>query len=317
MSPTPWFPKRILLSHALHEGLGDYLLERRPDLKIRARGLTEISADDVAWAEVLVGFRAPPPEAGRWQELRWIHCIGAGVDAFAFRTGLSSATLLTRTSEDFGPMIGEYCVARALAVTQRLRQLDREQASQRWRPKHPERIRGTRALIVGTGTVGRGIANAMLAAGCVVDGVSRTGEAREPFGAVLPIAEFGEAVRGARWLVLACPLTEETYHLLDRRRLSACDGVYLINVGRGQLVDEPVLPDALDSGWLAGAALDVFEKEPLPEDSPLWKRSEITISPHISGLTTIPGAAAGFLACLAEVEAGRRPAFAVDVRRGY
>jgi len=317
MSPAPWFPKRILLSHALHEGLGDYLLERRPDLEIRARGLKEISADDVAWAEVLVGFRVPLPEAGRWQDLRWIHCIGAGVDAFAFRTGLSPSTLLTRTAEDFGPMIGEYCLARALAVTQRLRQLDREQANKRWRPKHPERIRGTRAVIVGTGTVGRGIANALLVAGCAVDGVSRSGAAREPFGAVLSIAEFGKAVRGARWLVLACPLTEETYHLLDHRRLAACDGTYLINVGRGQLVDEAALPEALDQGRLAGAALDVFEKEPLPEGSPLWERSDVTISPHISGLTTIPGAAAGFLACLAEVEAGTRPTLAVDPALGY
>jgi phosphoglycerate dehydrogenase-like enzyme len=317
MSPAAWFPKRILLSHALHEGLGDYLLERRPDLEIRARGLTEISADDVVWAEVLVGFRAPPPEAGRWQDLRWIHCIGAGVDAFAFRTGLSPTTLLTRTSEDFGPQIGEYCLARALAVTQRLRQLDREQANKRWRPKHPEQIRGTRAVIVGTGTVGRGIANALLAAGCAVDGVSRSGAAREPFGAVYPIDRFEDALRGARWLVLACPLTEETYHLLDRRRLSTCDGAYLINVGRGQLVDESALPEALDLGRLAGAALDVFEKEPLPESSPLWEFSDVTISPHISGLTTIPGAAAGFLTCLAEVEAGKRPALAVEVERGY
>jgi phosphoglycerate dehydrogenase-like enzyme len=315
MPPTPWFPKRILVSHLLHEGLGDYLLARRPDLEIRSRGLKEISAEEIEWAEVLVGFRAPTE--GAWQKLRWIHCIGAGVDAFAFRTGLSAGTLLTRTGEDFGPQIGEYCLARALAITQRLRHLDAEQRAHRWRPKHPEQIRGSRVLIVGSGTVGRGIARAFLGAGCVVDGISRSGAARKPFAAVYPSQHFHTAVLGARWLVLACPLTEETHHFLDQRRLAQCGGAYLINVGRGPLIEEAALPEALNSGWLAGAALDVFEKEPLPESSPLWDRLDLAISPHISGLTTIPGAGDGFLACLNDVEAGRRPALAVDPVRGY
>jgi len=315
MSPAPWFPKRLLVSHALHEGLGDYLLARRPDLEVRARGLTEITAEDVGWAEVLVGFRAPG--VGGWQQLRWIHCIGAGVDAFAFRTGLSEHTLLTRTAEDFGPQIGEYCLSRALAVTQRLRHLEAEQRAHRWKPKHPEQIRGTRALIVGTGTVGRGIARAFLGVGCGVEGVSRSGAPRAPFGQVSAVSGFAEAIRGARWLVLACPLTEATFHFLGSARLAECSGAYLINVGRGPLVDQAVLPEALERGWLAGCALDVFEAEPLPADSPLWDRKEVTISPHISGLTTIPGAGDGFLACLAEVEAGRVPALAVDSRRGY
>jgi phosphoglycerate dehydrogenase-like enzyme len=262
-----------------------------------------------------VGFRAP--SRGAWQRLRWIHCIGAGVDAFAFRTGLSPETLLTRTSEDFGPQMGEYCLTRALAITQRLRLLEAEQRARSWKPKHPEQIRATRALIVGTGTVGGGIARAFLAAGCRVDGVSRGGAPREPFDRVYPGSGFAGAVRGARWLILACPLTEATFHFLNRARLAECAGTYLINVGRGPLVEQEALPEALDSGWLSGCALDVFEQEPLPQSSPLWQRPDVTISPHISGLTTIAGAGEGFLACLAEVEAGRRPALAVDPGRGY
>lgn len=315
MQLPSWHPKRILVSHTLHEGLGDWLLTRRPDLEVRARDAAEITGPDVEWSEVLVGFR--PPRDGPWRTLRWIHCIGAGVDAFAFRTGLAPDTLLTRTSEDFGPQIGEYCLARTLAVTQRLRQLEAEQRARSWRPKHPAQLRNTRVVIVGAGAVGRGIARAFLGAGCRVDGVSRSGTAREPFEKVHSIAEFEGAVREARWLILACPLTEQTFHLLDRRRLAQCDGAYLINVGRGPLVEEAALPDALDQGWLSGAALDVFEVEPLPADSPLWSRAEVTISPHISGLTTIPGAGEGFLTCLAAVEAGRRPDLAVDAVRGY
>jgi phosphoglycerate dehydrogenase-like enzyme len=161
------------------------------------------------------------------------------------------------------------------------------------------------------------VAQAFHGVGCLADGLSRSGEPREPFGRVRPVAEFAEGVRGARWLVLACPLTEETHHFLDTVRLNQCGGAYLINVGRGPLVREAALPNAIDRGWLTGAALDVFEAEPLAPESPLWERPEVTISPHISGLTTIPGAGDGFLASLLEVEAGRIPALAVDRALGY
>jgi D-2-hydroxyacid dehydrogenase (NADP+) len=311
----PRSPRKVLVSDPLHEGLGARLAEARPDLTIHERGVADVTEADVAWADVFVGFR--PPRVGDWRELPWVHCIGAGVDAWAFRTGLSPRTLLTRTSEDFGPQMGEYCLSRALAVTQRLRHLESEQRARSWKPKHPEQIRGSVALVVGTGTVGAGIARALLGAGCIVNGLSRSGRPREPFGRVFPIGAFGEAVAGVRWLVLACPLTEETWHLLDRDRLVGCGGAYLINVGRGALVDEAALPEALDSRWLSGAALDVFEREPLPESSPLWAREEVTISPHISGLTTVPGAAAGFLEVLADLETGRVPRLRVELERGY
>lgn len=313
--PTPWSPKRILISHTLHEGLGEYLAERRPDLELRALDANDIAAKDVAWAEVFVGFR--PPRDGPWRELRWIHCIGAGVDAFGFRTGLSGTTLLTRTSEDFGPMIGEYSVARALAVTQRLRQFAADQAARQWKPVHPTHIRGSRVVIVGTGAVGRGIATCFQGLGARVEGVSRTGKPRTPFDRVYPNTEFESAVMGAQWLVLACPLTEETFHFLNRARLLRCSGAYLINVGRGPLVEETALPEALAHNAISGCALDVFEREPPPADSPLWTDPRVTISPHVSGLTTIPGAGQGFLECLVEVEAGQRPSLAVELARGY
>ena len=216
----PWAPKRVLVSDPSPEGLGARLAEARPDLTIHERGIADVTEADVAWADVFVGFR--PPKVGDWRVLPWVHCIGAGVDAWAFRTGLSPRTLLTRTSEDFGPQMGEYCLSRALAVTQRLRHLEAEQRARSWKPKHPEQIRGSMALVVGTGTVGAGIARALIGAGCVVNGLSRSGQPRAPFGRVFPLGAFGDAVAGARWLVLACPLTEETWHLLDRDRLAAC-----------------------------------------------------------------------------------------------
>jgi phosphoglycerate dehydrogenase-like enzyme len=317
MSMPPASFTRILISHTLHEGLGDWILARRPALQVRARGAADITPEDVAWAEVFVGFR-PPPNVPAWQRaFRWIHCIGAGVDAFAFRTGLGPEVLLTRTSEDFGPQIGEYCLARSLAVTQRLRELDAEQRARVWSPKHPAELRDTRVLVIGTGSVGRAIARAYSALGCTVDGVSRRGTPVEPFRRLATMDRFASLMDGTRWLILACPLTEDTVHLLDRARLRECAGACLINVGRGPLVDESVLPEALREGWLSAAALDVFEREPLPPESPLWECAGVMISPHISGLTTIPGAGEGFLTCLADLEAGRRPSLTVDPAQGY
>lgn len=313
--PSPWFPRRILISHTLHEGLGEYLAARRPDLELRALDANDIAADDVGWADVFVGFR--PPREGPWRELRWIHCIGAGVDAFGFRTGLSRQTLLTRTSEDFGPMMGEYCVARALAVTQRLRQFAADQAAGQWKPVHPAHLHSHRVVILGTGAVGRGIAQCFQGLGARVDGISRSGLPRAPFQAVYPVSRFETAVAGAQWLVLACPLTEETFQVLNRTRLLQCSGAYLINVGRGSLVEEAALPEALRQGAISGCALDVFEREPPPPDSPLWTDPRVTISPHVAGLTTVPGAGQGFLECLADVEAGRHPVLAVALEKGY
>ena len=91
----------------------------------------------------------------------------------------------------------------------------------------------------------------------------------------------------------------------------------LINVGRGKVVDESVLPEALDAGWLRGAALDVFETEPLPASSPLWDRADVMVSPHVAGLTTITGAINSFLESLASIERGERPIGLVDRERGY
>src|SRR6185503_6017170 len=101
------------------------------------------------------------------------------------------------------------------------------------------------------------------------------------------VASLATAVASADWLILTLPLTRETRGLVDARVLSACRGAVLINAGRGAVVDEAAIPEALNNGWLRGAALDVFAVEPLPVDSPLWSDPRVIISPHISGLTTV------------------------------
>jgi glyoxylate/hydroxypyruvate reductase A len=117
--------------------------------------------------------------------------------------------------------------------------------------------------------------------------------------------------------VLAAPLTATTRHFVNRERLSQCGGAYLMNVGRGALIDEAALPEALERGWIRGAALDVFATEPLPADSPLWTHPRVVVSPHVSGPSTIAATAAGFLECLAAFERGVTPRWVVAPESGY
>ena len=105
--------------------------------------------------------------------------------------------------------------------------------------------------------------------------------------------------------------------MINRARLAECDGAYLINIGRGAVVEESALPEALDQGWISGAALDVFEKEPLPADSPLWTHPKVTVTPHCSGPSTMEGMVGGFRGVSRGRRAGETPRWAVDRARGY
>ncbi|MGE0442023.1 MAG: D-2-hydroxyacid dehydrogenase [Gemmatimonadales bacterium] len=309
-------PTRILIAGKMVADLAARIAEVRPDLELRLRALDAVTAADLDWAEVFVGFRKPPVPG--WGSVRWIHSIGAGVDGLILRESPPAGVLLTKSGEDFGPAIGEWCLARALAVNQFLADLDLDQRERRWnREREPHLLRGQRAVILGTGQVGRGIGRAFRSLGCRVSGLSRSGAATPDFGDVSTADRFADVVVGADWLILAAPLTPATAGFLSRARLAQCGGTYLMNVGRGALVDEAAIPWAIDHGHLSGAALDVFTTEPLPSDSPLWVHPKITISPHISGPSTLAATLAGFLETLGQVDRGETPRLAVDPAQGY
>lgn len=313
----PITPLRILLAGDHVSGLRDAIVAHRPDLPLTMKPLAEIGADDLAQADVYVGFRRP---AAGWGQIRWVHSIGAGVDGLLRGEPLPDGVLLTKSSEDFGPAIGEWCLTRALSVNQHLGLLAQDQADRRWchdADRTPVLLRGQRVVVFGTGQVGRGIARCFRALGCHVTGLSRSGTAADGFDTVHPADAFEHIIPGTHWLILAAPLTALTRGFLDRDRMKACASAYLMNVGRGALLDEGALPEALDQGWLSGAALDVFAQEPLPADSPLWRHSRVVISPHVSGPSTVEGTVAGFLEALAAVEAGTTPRLAIDPSRGY
>lgn len=313
MLPPP--PGRLLIVDRDRDALATWLRERRPALEIRTAEREALREDDLAWADAYVGFR-PPPDLSL-QGINWVHCTGAGVDAFLFRRAFPAGTLLTRNDEPFGTQIGEWCVARALAFTQQLFRFRDDQVARRWNPQALTLLREEPVLILGTGEVGTGVAAAFAGLGCAVHGVSRSGALRAPFRSVAAVGRLPELVQDAGIIVLTLPLTEASFHLIDASVLGHCRGALLMNAGRGALVDEPALLPALEAGHLRGAALDVFEEEPLPASSPLWDDPRIIIAPHVAGLTTVAGAGASFLQVLGALERGERPALAVDLARGY
>ncbi|MCC6318652.1 MAG: D-2-hydroxyacid dehydrogenase [Gemmatimonadaceae bacterium] len=316
MFPLPFAPRRIVIGANAHQEIAAWIGSRRPDLEIRGARMVDVTQADLEWAEAYVGFRRPP-SASSLGKVRWVHCTGAGVDAW-MSPEIDRGVLLTRTPESFGPAIAEWAVARVLAFQQQLPEVMRAQSERRWEPREIRPVAGTRALLVGTGDVGSAIARQFAALGIRVTGVSRTGRSEESaFAAVYPVDALPHLVADADWIVLTLPITPATRGLFSRDMLSRCRGAVLLNAGRGPVVEEAVLPEALAAGWLRGAALDVFEVEPLPTDSPLWSHPRVLVSPHISGLTTSDGAGAGFLECLEGLEAGVLPRWVVDRVRGY
>jgi phosphoglycerate dehydrogenase-like enzyme len=309
-------PSRIVVGANAHAEITAALRQIRPSLEIRGSKFMDVTAEDLDWAEVYIGFKRPPlPTMGN---VRWVHCTGAGVDSWFSPEELSRDILLTRSAELFGGQIAEWALSRALAITQQLLDVADSQRRRVWEQRDIAMLRGTRALIVGTGDIGTQIGRVFRMMGCEVSGVSRSGYGdASVFSRVSPATELPNLVSDADWLIVTLPLTRETKHLINQDVLSRCRGAVLMNSGRGAVVDESALPLALEQGWLRAMALDVFEVEPLPTDSPLWDDPRVLISPHISGLTTTAGVVEGFFECLHDIERGIAPKWVVDREKQY
>ncbi|WP_433226323.1 D-2-hydroxyacid dehydrogenase [Actinomadura formosensis] len=215
----------------------------------------------------------------------WVHIASAGVDRLLFPALVEGDTIVTNSRGIFDEPIAEYVLGLVLAFAKDLHTTLRLQGERRWRHRETERITGARALVIGTGPIGRAIGRRLGAAGLAVAGAGRTARDVDPdLGTVHPVERLDEALAEADYVVLAAPLTPQTRGMIDAAALARMrPSARLINVGRGALVCEPDLVKALHDGRIAGAALDVFEDEPLPASSPLWEMPNVVVSPHMSG----------------------------------
>lgn len=218
-------------------------------------------------------------------KLKWIHWSGAGVNAALFPELVESNITLTNSRGVFDQAMAEYVLGLILIFVKRFHTMLAAQQRIEWRYQMSERLAGKKALIVGAGSIGTAIGRLLKACGMQIRGVRRTVKGEDAdFETVAPVTELNQQLPWADFVIIVTPLTDETYHLFGAEQFKAMqNSARLLNVGRGPIVDEDALIKALKNEEIAGAALDVFETEPLPEDSPLWKMTNVVVSPHISG----------------------------------
>lgn len=303
-----------------------------PELEIEFRPGSEPEGD----AEVVVGGWIPLDRA-RLPKLRWYQLSSTGLEHFGEQPGWAEGLVLTNASGGESVPVAEYAIAAMLDHAQRGPERRASHARHAWpdppSPLYARTLRGSTLAIAGYGSLAREIARLAAALGMRVlvartEGAGTTGlrfreadtgdpDRRIPERTV-PLAQLASIACEADYLVLALPLTGKTRSTVDRVLLEALrPSVFLVNVGRGGLVDQDALAEALRAGRLAGAALDVVEPEPLPPESPLWELPNVLITPHLAGFVREPVLVSLFVENLQRDLDGRELLNVVDLGRGY
>jgi D-2-hydroxyacid dehydrogenase (NADP+) len=244
---------------------------------------------EIADADAMIGWRITPEVFAEARKLKWIQFGSAGIDHTLFPELLESDVVLTTLGGIHTIVVAEHVMALMLALSRRLDVSMRLQAEHRYERDQIAstafELSGKTVGIVGLGRIGLNIARLAKAFGMRVVGTKRTFVPSLPnVDEVFPAEALGRILPLSDFLVLVVPLTENTRTLLGREEIARMkDGAYLVNVARGAMVDHDALGEALRSGKLAGAALDVFPQEPLPEDSPIWSFPNVILTPHTGG----------------------------------
>ncbi len=345
---------RVVVTFALAPELADRIRAVDPSLEVSVLGQDLLDAlrgqrrfpSDLQAATPLDEIRAALDEAeimfGFWsgampsivrpdrlpRALRWVQLTSAGadrVDTDLIRAGLT----FTNVSGLHATPIAEFVLTYMLMFEKGWPALARNQAAHRYdRMVMPRNLSDRTVGVVGMGAIGLECARLAKAIGCRVLGIRRSFSERgpDPGGVadeVLPPGDLDELLAESDYVVLAMPLTEETRGLIGEAQLRTMgargERSYLINIARGEVVDEPALIEALREGVIAGAALDVFESEPLPADSPLWELDNVILTPHISGGNENYNEVATSIFCdnLRRYLAGEALRNIVDPDRGY
>jgi phosphoglycerate dehydrogenase-like enzyme len=282
--------KRPVVAALYREALPPRLAEVEELAEVR---LTKADgfAEALDGADVLYQWHSFSPALrenwGAASSLQWVHVTAAGVSQLMFDELVASDITYTNSRGVLSRAIAEFALGFVLDLAKDAQGSFRLQQQQRWQHRVTRKIHGQRILVVGTGSIGREIARLFRAVGMDVDGAGRTGRPGDvDFGRIHSSADLAGIVHGYDVVVLAAPLTAETSGLVSADVLAAMkQSAYLINVGRGPLVDTGALTEALASGAIAGAALDVVHPEPLPEGHALWGMENVIITPHMSGDT--------------------------------
>ncbi len=260
----------------------------------------------------------------RAPRLRWVQLTSAGVDRLLDSPLLHSQVMVTTASGIHAVAIGEYVIGAMLAFTKGLHRALRAQAEQAWRPYWADELYGKTVGIVGLGAIGGYVAKLARALGMRVLAVRRSARRRRSrvgdVDELLPASELPYLLGQSDYVVIAVPLTPDTRGMIGEEELRAMrPRAVIVNIARGAIIQEEALLRALKEGWIAGAALDVFQREPLPPDSEFWGMENVIVTAHISGGTPRYMQLAVDLFCdnLRRYTAGEPLRNVVDIRRGY
>jgi phosphoglycerate dehydrogenase-like enzyme len=299
------------------QGYARRIKQPRPVFTVTACSTQAEAELHVADAEILYAWNFPHHLLPRAKRLRWVQNMGAGVERFLIPE-LPKGVALTRIAGIFGPWMAEYVLGWCLWHTQRTELFRAQQRESRWRQVDPLRLHGAELCIVGLGDIGRTIARAARGVGMRISGVSQSGRKAPGVDRVYRARDLDKPLASADFVVLTVPLTAATRGLIGARELARMKpSAWLVNIGRGPLVDEGALLEALSGKRIGGAVLDVFDEEPLPADHPLWKLENVVITPHISGPSTPDEIGPIFDDNLRRYLARRPLRYQVDRRRGY
>ncbi|MEA4859860.1 MAG: D-2-hydroxyacid dehydrogenase [Sphaerochaeta sp.] len=284
-------PAILFLTHShFHPDDGELQLFHSlyPHLEVTTLKGTTYTSEQLAKAEIIVGF-PKPEDLVHATSLRWLHAPSSGVTQYADKALFARKdVLLTNSSGTYGKQIADHIIGMIIAFNHNFFTYHNQMKERVWKNIFPSHdIWESTLLIVGLGDIGTNLAKRAKAHGMRVLAVKRTpSEKPSCVDALKTIDELDSLLGQADYLALCPAYTKETEHLIDARRLSMMKSTaYLINVGRGALVDEQALIEALETKRLAGAGLDVTQLEPLPPTSKLWSLENVFITPHSSGLS--------------------------------
>ena len=266
-----------------------YSLIREADLQqleIKAASDTDSARELIAGCNIVLG---DPPLLSEVlasaNSLAWMQSAWAGVEQLC-RPGLRRDYVLTNAKGIFGPQISEYVMTYLFAFERRVFSMRSNQLNQRWKPLEYRPAKEITLGIIGLGSIGRELALTARNFGIRVIGLNRSGKPSEEVDKVYTVDDLADFLKEPDYVVLTLPATAQTKHLIhaDMLKLMKPSAV-LINVGRGNSINEADLVWALNEGVIGGAVLDVFDKEPLARDSQLWKLDNVFITPHTSAIS--------------------------------
>ncbi len=242
-------------------------------------------------ADIIYGFA--PSIVKTNKNLKWLCVPWAGVDSLMVPGYFANEEcLLTNAAGAYGVSIAEHMIAVSLIIMRRLDEFMAETKNGQWqKPRAQRSLKDCRITVLGTGDIGTTFASRVHAfEPASIIGVCRSGKSSATvYDKVLPVSELDSILPETDLLAMSLPATAETRGILSQKRIALLpQGAYIVNVGRGSAIDEEALADALESEQIAGAALDVFQTEPLPQGNRLWNTKNLVITPHVAGNMTLP-----------------------------